>query len=68
MKSLINIDKAFDKKENTGNLPLTFRVLGIIIKIATQGRFGRKLKGTGDGQHEALGTRIFQILTNKNFL
>jgi hypothetical protein len=25
-----------------------------------QGRFGRKLKGIGNGQHEAPGTRIFQ--------
>jgi hypothetical protein len=41
-------------------LPLTFQVLEIIIKTAAQGRLGRKLKGTGNSQHEALGTRIFQ--------
>jgi hypothetical protein len=30
------------------------------IFIAAWGRFGRKLKGAGNGQHEAPGTRIFQ--------
>ena len=46
---------------------MTFRDLGIIIKIAAQGRFGRKLKGAGNSQHEALGMRIFQNVRTSVF-
>jgi len=28
----------------------------IILKVTAQGRFGRKLKGAGNSQHEVLGT------------
>jgi hypothetical protein len=32
----------------------------LYVYIADRGRFGPWLKGTGNGQHEAPGSRIFQ--------
>ena len=47
-------------RDITTKYTLTRKTFDITLLLAAQGRFGRKPKGAGNGQHEAPGTRIFQ--------